>query len=92
VFRAPVEGTREGKTVLVQLSDGTDPETGQRYTVKRYGSVKESDGDSWGHKKITLSPVNTDFKSIVLTDSLEGAVQVVAEFLEVVGGSMQDQQ
>ena len=34
LFRAPVEGTRQGKTVLVQFRDATDPETGQRYTVK----------------------------------------------------------
>ena len=36
LFRAPVEGTRQGKTVLVQLHDATDPETGARYTLKRY--------------------------------------------------------
>ena len=40
LFRAPVAGTRQGKTVLVQLRDATDPETGQRYTVKRYKSEK----------------------------------------------------
>lgn len=38
LFRTPVEGTRQGKTVLVQLRDATDPETDQRYTVKRYRS------------------------------------------------------
>ena len=49
LFRAPVEGTRQGKTVLVQLRDATDPETGQRYTVKRYESEKATQGDSWRH-------------------------------------------
>ena len=29
---APVSGTRQGKTILVQLHDRSDPETGQRYT------------------------------------------------------------
>lgn len=38
LFAAPVTGTRQGKTVLVQLLDATDPETGERYTVKRYES------------------------------------------------------
>ena len=37
LFRAPVAGTRQGKTVLVELRDAVDPETG-RYTVKRYES------------------------------------------------------
>ena len=32
---------RQGKTVLVQLSDATDPETGERYTVKCYESDPE---------------------------------------------------
>jgi hypothetical protein len=49
LFRAPVEGTRQGKTVLVQLRDATDPENGGRYTVKRYESEKARDGDSWRH-------------------------------------------
>ena len=30
--RAPVEGTRQGRTVLVQMRDGADPESGERYT------------------------------------------------------------
>ena len=40
VFSAPVEGTRHGRIVLVQLRDPVDPESGQRYTVKRYESLK----------------------------------------------------
>src|SRR5262249_23308765 len=67
LFRAPVEGTREGKTVLVQLRDATDPESGQRYTVKRYRSEKASAGDSWRHERITLEPMNPEYDPIVLT-------------------------
>jgi hypothetical protein len=40
LFAAPVTGSRQGRTVLVQLRDVTDPETGHRYTVKRYESEK----------------------------------------------------
>ena len=83
LFRAPVEGTRQGKTVLVQLRDATDPETGQRYTVKRYKSEKAREGDSWRHEKITLEPVNPDFESIVLAGADEGEFQVIAELVEV---------
>ena len=56
LFRAPVEGARQGKTVLVQLRDATDPETGQRDTVKRYESEKAAKVDSWRHDRITLKP------------------------------------
>ena len=86
LFRAPVEGTRQGKIVLVQLRDATDPETGQRYTVKRYRSEKAKEGDSWRHVKITLKPVNPDFEPIVLTGADEGELQVIAELAEVLGG------
>ena len=86
LFRAPVEGTRQGKVVLVQLRDATDPETGQRYTVKRYRSEKAKEGDSWRHEKISLEPVNPDFEPIVLTGADEGALQVIAELIDVLGG------
>jgi hypothetical protein len=85
LFRAPVEGTRRGKTVLVQLRDATDPETGQRYTVKRYESKKSVKGDSWRHERITLKPVNPDFEPIVLTDAEHARLHVVAELVEVLG-------
>ena len=72
LFRAPVRGTRQGKTVLVRLRDATDPETGARYTVKRYESEKAADGDSWRHARITLRPNNPEFEPIVLTGADEG--------------------
>ena len=83
LFRAPVEGSRQGKTVLVQLRDATDPETGQRYTVKRYRSEKVAADDSWRHETITLQPVNLDFAPIVLTGAEEEQFQVIAELIEV---------
>ena len=85
LFRAPVAGTRQGKTVLVQLRDPVDPETGERYTVKRYRSEKAAVGeDSWRHERIKLEPSNSDFAPIILEDVDEGDVQVIAEFVEVV--------
>ena len=83
LFRAPVDGARHGKTLLVQLGDATDPETGQRYTVKRYRSEKAAAGDSWLHETITLEPVNPDFDAIVFTGADEGELQAVAELVEV---------
>ena len=83
LFRAPVEGTRQGKNVLVQMRDAADPENGQRYTVKRYESEKVEDGGPWRHTKIMLKPVNLAFEPIILTGADDGALEVVAEVLEV---------
>ena len=85
LFRAPVEGTRQGKIVLVRMRDDTDPESGQRYTVKRYWSEKAADGDSWRHSRISLNPINPDFQPIALTGTDDGQFQVVAEVVEVLG-------
>ena len=86
LFRAPVEGTRQGKIVLVQLRDATDPETSQRYTVKRYESEKATQDDGTSrHLRIVLKPLNPEFKPIVLTVDDEGTVDVVAELVEVLG-------
>jgi hypothetical protein len=87
LFRAPVEGTRQGKTVLVQLRDATDPETGERYTVKRYESEKAAKGDTWRHERVTLKPTNPDFEPIVLAGADEDQLQVVAEMIEVLAPS-----
>ncbi len=87
LFQSPVEGTRQGKTVLVQLRDALDPETGHRYTVKRYTSEKIQADDAWRHTCITLNPVNPDFDPIVLTSDDEGDVKVVAELVEVLEGT-----
>lgn len=84
LFAAPVEGTRQGKTVLVQLRDQKDPETGERYTVKRYESEKVPDEESWRHARITLKPANRDFAAIDLTGG-DGDLTVIAEFIEVLG-------
>lgn len=86
LFRAPVEGSRPGRTVLAQLRDAVDPETGQRYTVKRYESEKAAKGDRWRHERITLKPINPDFEPIVLTGNDERELQVIAELIEVLGG------
>jgi SOS-response transcriptional repressor LexA len=84
VFSSPVEGDRTGKIVVAQLRSEVDPESGERYTLKRYQSEKSSEADgTWRHVTITLQPINPDFQPIVLTTDDEGSVAVVAEFLYV---------
>jgi type I restriction enzyme R subunit len=85
LFASPVEGSRQGRTVLVQLRDARDPETGERYTVKRYKSEKATVGDSWRHTKVTLAPINPEFMPIVLDGSDGDRARVVAELVEVLG-------
>ncbi len=85
LFARPVTGTRQGKTVLVQLRDGIDPDTGERFTVKRYRSQKATDAEGWRHVRIVLAPTNPDFAPIELTTDDEDSVTVVAELVEVVG-------
>lgn len=71
--------------MLVQLRDASDPETGHRYTVKRYESQKARSGDSWRHTRITLRPSNPAYAPIVLEGVEEDAVRVVAELVEALG-------
>ncbi|MCE2559207.1 MAG: hypothetical protein J4F98_11515 [Acidobacteria bacterium] len=83
LFRGPVEGSRQGRNVLVQLRDATDPETGQHYTVKRYRSEKAKRSESWRHKRITLEPANPEFEEIEFLDAEEDELQIVAELVDV---------
>jgi phage repressor protein C with HTH and peptisase S24 domain len=84
VFRFGVEGSRNGKIVLARLSEAVDPETGGRYTVKKYSSVKVANRDhEWEHMRIQLLPLNPDFQPIEIPQAAAGSVSVVAEFIQV---------
>ena len=83
LFRSSVEGSRQGRTVLVQLRGTVDPETGARYTIKRYQSERVSDGNTWRHEKIILKPVNPEFDPIVISGADDGELTVVAELVDV---------
>ncbi|MBP9730798.1 MAG: hypothetical protein KBD35_05270 [Moraxellaceae bacterium] len=67
--------------MLVQHLDVTDPETGGSYTIKRYQSEKQGDGEGWQHERLTLMPMSTDPQYqplvLVLVPKDEGAVRVV---------------
>lgn len=79
LFRAPGIGSRQGKTVLVLLRDEADPETRERYTVKRFTIAKARNGDAWQHLCITLKLANPDFQSIVVTGAAGGQLRAIAE-------------
>ena len=85
LFANPVTGTRQGRILLVRLRDAIDPDTGERFTVKRYRSEKAADADGWRHLRVVLEPANPDFAPIELTADDEESVLVVAELVEVIG-------
>ena len=80
----PLPGSREGKIVLAQLHEATDPEDGGSYTVKRYHSEKAADEDgSWRHTRIVLQSLNREVEDIELEPEMD--VDVIAEFVAVLG-------
>ena len=84
VFRAPVQGSRQGKIVLVQHHSIDDAEIGGRYTIKRYQSEKVADGaGGWRHTRVMLSPMNLNYDPIELTPEYEEEVMVVAEWVGI---------
>lgn len=80
VFRYGVVGSRNGRLVLVeQLGGGAN----DRYTVKRYRSVKRAASDeTWRQEQITLESLNPDYPSWNL-DPEEDRFRILAEFVRV---------
>lgn len=87
LFRLNPTGTREGKVVVVQHRAISDPETGGRYTIKRYESKKVlAEDGNWRHQRITLHPDSDrpEFKPLVIElQDGEDEFSVVAEMLMV---------
>ena len=86
VFRSPVEGTRQGRIVLVQKRNMTDPETGGSYTVKRYQSTKSMGEEGWRHESIRLIPDNPDrekYPILAFSPEDDADLRVVAEFIQM---------
>ena len=80
VFRHGVTGSRQGRLVLVEQSGGG---ANDRYTVKRYRSVKKQTPEgAWSHERITLESLNPEFQSWDLEPS-EDRFRIVAEFVRV---------
>ncbi|HYV44570.1 MAG TPA: S24 family peptidase [Myxococcaceae bacterium] len=80
LFR-PMEGRDpDGRVVLLQLRDERDPESGGRYTVKRFRVLARS-----GRRitRVRLEPVNKEFSPMVMDEDPERELKIIAEFLEV---------
>jgi hypothetical protein len=88
VFRAfpagetPGSVALDGRRVVVQLRDATDPETGGRYTLKRWRVTKLGAGG--GAAEVELQPDNPAFKPMRFAGG-QVDIRVIAELLEVIG-------
>ena len=84
VFRTPVVGSRNGKIVLVQHHEYQDPETGGKYSIKKYTSKKKFQEDgTWLHEQIILQPLNLEYTPIEIDRAEAGEFMVIGEFIAV---------
>ncbi len=84
IFRHGVTGSRQGRLVLVENLEESE-EGGERYTIKRYRSVKRVTEGGWAHEKIVMEPLNPEFERWEIDpEAGEGErIRVLAEFLRV---------
>jgi hypothetical protein len=88
LFRLSPQGSREGKIVVVQHREIQDTDLGGHFTLKKYHSEKAQNPDgTWEHTRIVLSPDTTaeGYEPIVIAADGDEEVQVIAEWLGVVG-------
>jgi SOS-response transcriptional repressor LexA len=84
VLRANPVGTRQGKIVLAQYHGPADPDIGGAFTIKKYSSDKRADEDNeWRHTRIVLSPLNPEYKPIIIPEEDAESFRIVAEFVAV---------
>lgn len=79
---APSSSALDGRRVVVQLHEETDPDTGGQYTLKRW--IVSKRGTDGATMEVELRPDNPKFKARRYS-AKDGDIRVVAEFLEVVG-------
>jgi hypothetical protein len=72
----------DGKRVIVQLRDDTDPDTGGRYTLKRWRVAQLAPDGTVA--QIELRPDNPTYRAKQYS-AKDGDLRAVAEFIEVVG-------
>jgi len=85
LFRTNPGGTRNGKIVLAQLRDNSDPDTGAVFTIKRYESIKTVSVESGqANILIRLKPESLleGYRTIEIPPD-EERIRVLAEFLRV---------
>lgn len=88
LFSLAPKGSRNGRVVIAQHRDISDPDTGGHYTVKLYESRKtETPDGSWRHESIVLRPDSSlaEYEPIVLNPEQAHDLRIVAELVAVLG-------
>jgi len=86
LFEKYTYGSRNGRIVLVEMSDFTDMDFGSSYTIKEYSSKKTYSEENWRHEEITLLPKSTIYYDpIVLRDEETIKLRVIGLFVKVLG-------
>lgn len=75
-------GSRNGEIVLTQCHD-VDGDYNARYTIKKYESVKNFDGEVWSHSRICLHPLNRDYETITLLEDDDCFYKTIGIFKQV---------
>ncbi len=85
LFKVNPGGSRNNKIVIVQHRDIHDPDTGGSFTIKRYTSEKDIDGDKWSHRKIVFQPDSniSSYEPIELDKETFDELMVIGEFVAV---------
>jgi hypothetical protein len=85
IFKPYTGGSRNGKIVLAQYMEFTDPDSHSSFTIKTYTSEKTITQDGWGHDSIVLRPNSFDssYQSISITEDNKSKFKVVGEFVEI---------
>jgi transcriptional regulator with XRE-family HTH domain len=80
LFRSPVVGPLEGRVVVAEWRDHSDPETGGAYVLKRVGSVEVRPR---GGLQLQLRSDNPDFPPLVVDAKDSSELRVIAELERV---------
>lgn len=80
LFRSPVVGPLEGRVVVAEWRDHSDPETGGSYVLKRVGSVELRPR---GGLQLQLRSDNPDFPPLLVDAKDSSELRIVAELERV---------
>lgn len=80
LFHSPVVGPLEGRVIVAELRDHTDPETGGAYVLKRVGSVELRPR---GGLQLQLRSDNRDFAPLLVDADDSSELRIVAELERV---------
>lgn len=80
LFRSPVVGPLEGRVVVAEWRDHSDPETGGAYVLKRVGSVELRPR---GGLQLQLRSDNPDFAALLVDAKDASELRIVAELERV---------